>query len=107
MTVTSRRDFTFVGTVTRVITDAVRRRVTHPGPVNLAFGSRVTLLEVVTELEEILGRTLPVEHHDPRPGDVAHSQADDTRLHCLFPDVAPVSLREGLEATVSWFEASR
>jgi UDP-glucose 4-epimerase len=101
------RDFTFVGTVTRVITDAVRRRVTHPGPVNLAFGSRVALLEVVAELEEILGRTLPVEHHDPRPGDVPHSQAADPRLRSLFPDVAPVSLRAGHEATVSWFEAPR
>lgn len=28
------RDFTYVGTVCRVLLDAVRRRVTHPEPVN-------------------------------------------------------------------------
>src|SRR5207248_1847177 len=38
------RDFTYVGTVAAVITDAVRRRVAYPGPVNLAFGSRYSLL---------------------------------------------------------------
>ncbi len=34
------RDFTYVGTVCDVITDASARRVTHPEPVNLAFGTR-------------------------------------------------------------------
>jgi UDP-glucose 4-epimerase len=101
---TQSRDFTYVGTVAAVLAAAVRRRVRHPEPVNLAFGSRVTLLEVIALLEELLGRELDVAHTDPRPGDVPHSQADDTRLRSLFPDVEPVPLRDGLAATVAWFE---
>jgi UDP-glucose 4-epimerase len=97
------RDFTYVGTVAGVLTDAVLRRVTSPGPVNLAFGTRVSLLELITLLENILGRPLPRAHTEPRAGDVRDSQADTTRLHELFPDVEPVALQAGLEATVAWF----
>ncbi len=97
------RDFTYVGTVAGVLTDAVLRQVTSSGPVNLAFGTRVSLLELITLLEGILDRPLPRAHTEPRAGDVRDSQADTTRLHELFPDVQPVGLQAGLEATVAWF----
>lgn len=102
---TQTRDFTYVGTVSAVIADAVRRRVTSPGPVNLAFGSRVSLLELVDLLEEVLGHPVAREHTDPRPGDVRDSQADRSRLGALFPGVEPVPLVEGLAATVAWFRS--
>ncbi|WP_328953747.1 NAD-dependent epimerase/dehydratase family protein [Kitasatospora purpeofusca] len=97
------RDFTFVGTVTQVITDAVLRRVVSADPVNLAFGTRTSLLELVGELESVLGHPVEVAHTEPRPGDVRDSQADNARLRELFPDVRPVPLREGLERTTAWF----
>jgi UDP-glucose 4-epimerase len=99
------RDFTFVDTVTEVIADAVARGVTSDGPVNLAFGSRVTLLELIAELEQVLGHAVEVEHVETRAGDVKHSQADSTRLHELFPDVTPTALPDALRATVDWFRA--
>ncbi|WP_406195839.1 NAD-dependent epimerase/dehydratase family protein [Kitasatospora sp. NBC_01560] len=97
------RDFTYVGTVTQVITEAVVRRVVHADPVNLAFGTRTSLLELVGELESVLGHPVAVAHTEPRPGDVRDSQADNARLRALFPDVRPVPLREGLERTAEWF----
>lgn len=100
------RDFTYVGTVCALITDAVERGVTAPGPVNLAFGSRRTLLDVITTLNEMLGRELAVRHVSPRPGDVRHSQADQSRLRGLFPDIPETPFAEGLAATVAWFSRS-
>lgn len=97
------RDFTFVGSVVAVLTDAVRRRVGNAGPVNLAFGTRVSLLELVEALEQELGASLEVEFRDPRPGDVRDSQADNGALRSLFPEVRPVTLADGLRATVEWF----
>jgi UDP-glucose 4-epimerase len=96
------RDFTYVGSVVAVIADALQRRVTSPGPVNLAFGSRRSLLDVIAMLEELLGRPLTVDHHDPRPGDIRDSQADRSRLEQLFPKVAPTDFAEGLRLTVDW-----
>ena len=97
------RDFTYVGTVCQVLLDAVKRRVSHPEPVNLAFGTNTTLTELVGRIESISGKTATVHHGDPRPGDVLHSQADNAVLRSLFPDVQPVTLDEGLAQTLEWF----
>lgn len=97
------RDFTFVGSVVEVVSDAIRRRVVHPTPVNLAFGSRVSLRQLIEELEAVVGHRLELDYHPPRPGDVRDSHADTSLLRSLFPDVRPVSLRDGLEATIDWF----
>jgi UDP-glucose 4-epimerase len=99
---TQSRDFTYVGTVTEVIVDAVERGVTCATPVNLAFGSRTSLLEVIDRLADIVGHPLERSHVETRPGDVPHSQADNTLLRSLFPDVSPVPLDDGLRATVAW-----
>ena len=101
------RDFTYVDTVTETIADAITRRVTSDGPVNLAFGSRVDLLELIAELERVLGHSVTVEHIETRAGDVKHSQADSTRLRELFPDIGPTALPEALRATVDWFLAEQ
>lgn len=98
------RDFTYVGTVCKVLLDAAERRVTDPEPVNLAFGTNTTLLELVSRIEQAAGVSADVVHREPRAGDVKHSQADNTRLRTLFPDVRPVSLEEGLAETVAWFK---
>jgi UDP-glucose 4-epimerase len=99
------RDFTYVGSVAGVLAEAVKRRAAHPEPVNLAFGSRRTLLELIGALEAILDRELEIDHQPPRPGDVRHSQADQSRLRALFPDVEPVDFEQGLRETVAWFRS--
>lgn len=99
------RDFTFVGTVCRVLADAVVRRVNSLDPVNLAFGSRTSLLELIGVLEGILGHQLERVHTEPRVGDVRDSQADNGRLTALFPEVAAVPFEDGLEQTVTWFRS--
>lgn len=101
------RDFTFVGTVTSVITDAIVRRVTCDGPVNLALGTRTDLLTVIEMLATLMGTELEVEHREPRPGDVRHSQASSQRLTELFPDIDAVPLEVGLSRTLDWFVSQR
>lgn len=98
------RDFTYVGSVVAVLRDAVHRHVNDPDPINLAFGTRVPLLGLIEVLEKVVGRPLSRRHSEPRAGDVRDSQADQTRLRHLFPHIEPVSLEEGLRATVEWFE---
>jgi UDP-glucose 4-epimerase len=99
------RDFTYVGTLCAVMLDALRRRVTSESPVNLAFGTRTSLLDVLALIEEVIGEPVARQHVEPRAGDVRDSQADNARLRDLFPEVTPVSLRDGLERTVGWFRS--
>lgn len=100
------RDFTFVGSVVSLLTAAAERGVTSEGPVNLAFGSRHSVIDLVSILEEVLGRKLERRHGPARTGDVRDSQADKTRLEELFPGTDPVPLAEGLAATVDWFRSA-
>ncbi len=85
-----------------VVCDALARRVTFDGPVNLAFGTNTSLLALVALMEELVGHPLERTHGAPRPGDVHDSQADSTRLRSIFPDLAPTPLRDGLRATMEW-----
>lgn len=97
------RDFTYVGTVCDVLLDAVTRRVSYAEPVNLAFGTNTTLLQLLKMLEATTGDTLKVEHREPRPGDVPHSRANNDVLRSLFPSTKAECLSQGLKATYDWF----
>jgi UDP-glucose 4-epimerase len=99
------RDFTYVGSVCTVLADAARRRVSTEGPVNLAFGTRTSLLELLDQLADVLGGPIDVQHVASRAGDVRDSQADTTRLSSLFPDVRPTDLGSGLVETAAWFRS--
>ena len=100
---TQTRDFTHVRTVAATLTQAVLRCTTAPDPVNLAFGTRRSLLEVVDAIEAELGVELSRHHGPDRPGDVRHSQADGRRLRELLPDVQPIDFHTGLVETIAWF----
>ena len=97
------RDFTYVGSVAAVIADAVRRRVVSELPVNVGFGSRTSVHELIAEMEGVLGRSLPVRHVAVPAGSIEHSQADPQHLLRLFPNATPVPLPVGLRQTVDWF----
>ena len=103
---TNSRDFTYVETVCEVLLDACERRVSAPEPVNLAFGTNTSLLDLVDRLTTLSGLLPDVRHRDPRAGDVPHSQADNGVLRGLFPDVRPVGLDTGLQGTLDWFDLS-
>lgn len=96
------RDFTFVGTVCDVLMAAVRGGTTHAEPINLAFGTNTALTELIKLVGEVSGLAPEVEYRSPRPGDVPHSQADNAVLRTLFPEVAPIELRDGLAQTLAW-----
>lgn len=97
------RDFTYVGTVCAIITAAIERKVHSNDPVNLAYGTNTTLLELISQMERTIGTSLMVEHIESRVGDVRASQSDGLRVRELFPEIQPVSLEDGLAATAEWF----
>lgn len=100
------RDFTYVGTVCDVLKTAVEQKVHHVEPVNLAFGTNTNLSELVRALRVATDVSPEVEFHAPRPGDVKHSQADNSTLLSLFPNIDAVNLDDGLRRTLEWFASS-
>ena len=97
------RDFTFVDTVCAVLAKAATQAITSDDPVNLAFGTNTTLIDVVECLSKISGLDVVLDHEEPRTGDVRASHGDPTRIRQLFPEVEPVPIDVGLARTLDWF----
>jgi UDP-glucose 4-epimerase len=104
---TQSRDFTFVGDVVEILARSLFENINSPDPVNLAFGGRYTLLEVLKLLAVQLGHPIQPEHVESRAGDVPHSQADSSRLRSLFVGTEPTPFAQGLQTTVDWFRAKQ
>ena len=96
------RDFTYVASVCAALFDSCVRQVKYNQPINLAFGSNATLLELIDILANQLNRPLPVNHEHPRVGDVRSSQADSSSLRQLFPTIQPLELEMGVRRTLDW-----
>jgi len=96
------RDFTYVGTLCEALLRTAEARVSHPEPVNLAFGSKTSLLGLIQKMEELSGMAAVVTHGAERPGDVKHSQALNYSLLGMLPDLSAVPLTVGLRETINW-----
>ena len=98
------RDFTFVANVVHANLLACDSPNAAGQVMNASCGERYTLLDLVAELENLLGKSITVRHAAPRPGDVKHSQADISRARALLGYEPLVGFREGLEKTVGWYK---
>ena len=96
------RDFVYVGDVARANLAAL----TVPNPagrvVNIAGGRRISLLDLLGELETIFARKAEPIFTDPRPGDVRHSVAAIDAAAELLGFAPDTDLAEGMAATVAW-----
>lgn len=97
------RDFTSVHSVTDALTKTALRSVTNATPVNLAFGSRISLNAVVALLQEMHPKRISVEYVQPRAGDVKHSQASSELLSSLIPDIEQPEFVEALREVYDWY----
>lgn len=99
------RDFTYVQTVCDAILQSLQSKTGSSDPVNLAFGTNTSLLELISRMERVLGTALPVEHVASRAGDVRASQSNGVRIRSMFPNLLPTDLETGLKKTAEWFES--
>ena len=104
---TQTRDFTYVDSVVNVLMSAIERRLSPDSPVNLAFGRRVSLNELLADMEAVLDATPVVSHGSPRAGDVRDSQNDPRLLLELFPEAQPADLSQALRDTADWLSGRK
>ena len=98
------RDFTYVADVVRANLAAMRREAPLQGTtLNVGGGRRVSLLELVAALNEILGTDLEPELLPPRAGDVRDSLAGLERIERELGYRPSVEFAEGLRRTAAWF----
>jgi nucleoside-diphosphate-sugar epimerase len=97
------RDFTFVEDAVRANLLAADAPRAAGAVVNVAGGRRISLLELLAQVAELVGRTVAPCHEPARPGDVRDSLADLSLARSLLGFEPEVPLREGLARTVESF----
>ncbi|MBM3849386.1 MAG: NAD-dependent epimerase/dehydratase family protein [Verrucomicrobia bacterium] len=72
---------------------------------NIARGEGVSLVQLMTSLNTILGQSIVPEHREPRVGDVRHSLADISAARTAFGFDPKVGWEEGLRDTLRWYQS--
>jgi UDP-glucose 4-epimerase len=98
---TQSRDFTYVKTVVDIAVSAMENKITTEGAVNLAYGNRISLTQVIDTLSEEFPE-LKVNYLPIRKGDVKESQNSPELLKSLFPKVQPYPFKDALKETITW-----
>ncbi len=99
------RDFTYVGNVVDANLLAAEAAGVAGGVFNVACGERLSVLDIATRLEEVLGTSLPRRHTPPRAGDVRDTLADVSSARARLGYRPRVGFTEGLRRTVAAFSA--
>lgn len=97
------RDFTYVDDVVRILITGMKQGINHSEPLNLAFGERITLNQMLNIMKE-RKPDLQVEYLPVRAGDVKNSQNDPKELTRVFPNVKPREFRTALFEVWDWLE---
>lgn len=98
------RDFTHIENVVHGNILAMTAPGVAGQVLNLANGSRTSLLQLIAYLEELTQQRAQVEFLPPRPGDVPHSQADVTRAIDRLGYQPQVDVKEGLQRTLTYYK---
>jgi len=98
------RDFTYVDNVVHALIQAASASGAALGEaMNVACGGRISLLELVSELNTVMGASVQPVFRPRRRGDVAHSEAAIAKAQQLIDYSPSVTFSEGLAKTAGWF----
>ncbi|MFZ0412989.1 MAG: SDR family oxidoreductase [Candidatus Acidiferrales bacterium] len=100
------RDFTYIDNVV----DETLRACEANGASGLVFnggtGARITLNQVLKQLEKITGRKIQAKYDPPRNGDIRDSQADVSLARQVLGYQPLVQFEAGLQRTWDWYKSN-
>jgi UDP-glucuronate 4-epimerase len=99
------RDYTYVMDTVAGIRAAMAYDRVPFSVFNLGNDQRVTLLEVVRGLEEVLGHKAKLDWQPEQPGDVSHTWADIRLAREQLGYAPQTSFLEGLQQFADWLQA--
>jgi UDP-glucose 4-epimerase len=100
------RDFTYVDNVVEGTILASQTPGVGAESFNIALGEEHTVLDLLEQLNKIMGLSIKPKLIPPRPGDVRRTLADPSKAMKLLKWKGSVSFAEGLRKTVEWFKAN-
>jgi len=99
------RDFTYIDNVAEATILASQVPGVGTAEVfNIALGEEHTVLDLLDELNTIMGLSIKPTFVPKRPGDVLRTYADSSKAQRLLKWTGRVNFSEGLRRTVEWFK---
>jgi nucleoside-diphosphate-sugar epimerase len=100
------RDFTYVANVVDGVLKACEAPRAAGQAINVACGTRISLNDLLTVMNKIVGTRLDPIYAAERAGDVKDSQADISKAKELLDYQPIVGLEEGLRHTLAWCQGA-
>ena len=98
------RDFTYVTNVVDANILASTAKCEFGIAVNCACHSRISLNELVSRINAVLGKNIRPVYEEPRKGDIKHSFAAIEKAKVTIGYSPKVDLLEGLDKTIQWYK---
>jgi nucleoside-diphosphate-sugar epimerase len=100
------RDFTYVENIVDETLRACEATGASGKVFNGGTGARITLNQVLRELEKITAKKIQAKYDPPRTGDILHSQADISLARKILGYEPSVLFEQGLKRTWDWYTAA-
>lgn len=97
------RDFTYIDDVIQANALALTGQGIKTGFFNIAYGERISVLELARMILKLTGSRSEIVHNPPRPGDVRDSLADIGAARESLGYAPRFDLPAGLKETISYF----
>jgi UDP-glucuronate 4-epimerase len=102
------RDYTFISDIVDGIIGALNYR---SGPIcdifNLGGSQTVTLNDLISTIEEAVGKKAQIHQLPEQPGDVPLTSADVSKAQALLHFRPKTTIAEGVPEYVAWFRQMR
>ena len=96
------RDFSYVKDVVRANIRAMESDA--QGVFNVAYGNRISLINLARTIMDALGEDLPLKYEAGRSGDIHDSLADISAAQKAFGYAPEYSVTTGLKETIAWYK---
>ncbi len=101
------RDFVYVDDVVHANLLSVNSEKASGKVLNIAGHGPITILELVHQISKFFPDSLEPIFQPPRPGDIKHSSADQSKAQEALGYRPNIALEQGLQHTVQWFQLKR
>jgi len=99
----SSRDYTFIEDIVKGIVAAIQYTGSGFEIFNLGSNSKISLMQLVSAIEEVCGKKANIELLAEQPGDVDQTCADIGKANRLLNYYPSTKLKEGLTAFYKWY----
>ena len=99
----ARRDFTYIDDIVQGVVASIGYNAAQFDIFNLGENETIELRDVITEIEDALGKKATVNTLPPIPGDMPATHADISKARSLLNYAPKTGIRTGVRRFVAWY----